>query len=54
MRILLLELEELEDERGVILCVLEEDEWYRMEFEEGEELEIIDVIIIVLNRDELK
>lgn len=46
--------EELEDERGVTLCALEEDERYRMELEEGEELETIDVTITALNRDESK
>lgn len=46
-----LSLEDL-DERGVMLCVLEEDEWYERDFEEGEELEKLDIIIIVLNREE--
>lgn len=43
---------ELEDERGVTMCALEEDERYRSELEEGEELEKLDVTITALNRDE--
>jgi len=43
---------ELEDERGVTLCALEDDERYRSELEEGEELEKLDETIFALNRDE--
>ena len=43
---------EVEDERGVTLCALEEDERYRSELEEGEELEKLDVTITALHRDE--
>jgi hypothetical protein len=42
----------LEDERGVTMCALEEDERYRSELEEGEELEKLDVTIKALHRDE--
>jgi hypothetical protein len=44
--------EELEDERGVTMCALEEDGRYQSEFEEGEQLENLDVTITALNRDE--
>jgi len=43
---------ELQDERGVTLCALEDDERYRAEIEEGEELEKIDETIRALKRDE--
>ncbi|KAG0598990.1 hypothetical protein M758_12G118100, partial [Ceratodon purpureus] len=43
---------DLEDERGVTLCALEEDDRYRSELEEGEELEKLDVTITALHRDE--
>jgi hypothetical protein len=46
------ETRELEDERGVTMCALEEDERYRSELEEGEELEKLDVTIKALHRDE--
>jgi voltage-gated potassium channel Kch len=41
--------EDLDDERGVTMCVLEEDERYRSELEEGEELEKLDESIMALN-----
>lgn len=41
--------EDLDDERGVTMCALEEDERYRSELEEGEELEKLDETIMALN-----
>ena len=45
--------QDLEDERGVTLCALEDDDRYNnYDLEDGEELERIDISMTALNRDD--
>lgn len=46
-------IEDLEDERGVTLCALDDDDRYNSyDLEDGEELERIDISMTALNRDD--